>query len=122
MGRQPRSGDIPWLSAHSILNWIGGDTSMLAPLASKSRPFRRPCTYLAATAQFGTRLIPASDRVDTGARRMLILMVLQPSSLEFNQLGNYGRDAPATRRITARVHTHDHLHGPAVWPVRGTRS
>jgi hypothetical protein len=29
MGRQPRSGDIPWLSAHSILNWIGGDTSML---------------------------------------------------------------------------------------------
>jgi len=29
MGRQPRSGDIPWLSAHSILNWIGGDISML---------------------------------------------------------------------------------------------
>ena len=25
MGRQPRSGDSPWLSAHSILNWIGGD-------------------------------------------------------------------------------------------------
>src|SRR5213078_4486649 len=29
MGRQPRSGDFPWLSAHSILNWIGGDISML---------------------------------------------------------------------------------------------
>jgi hypothetical protein len=29
MGRQPRSGDIPWLSAHSILNWIGGDALML---------------------------------------------------------------------------------------------
>jgi len=29
MGRQPRSGDIPWLQAHSILNWIGGDTPML---------------------------------------------------------------------------------------------
>jgi hypothetical protein len=37
MGRQPRSGDIPWLSAHSILNWIGGDTSMLILLLGKSR-------------------------------------------------------------------------------------
>jgi hypothetical protein len=36
MGRQPRSGDIPWLSAHSILNWIGGDTSMLILLLGKS--------------------------------------------------------------------------------------
>src|SRR5207244_11678341 len=36
MGRQPRSGDIPWLSAHSILNWIGGDTSMLDPSAQMS--------------------------------------------------------------------------------------
>ena len=39
MGRQPRSGDIPWLSAHSILNWIGGDVSMLAPFWRKSRFF-----------------------------------------------------------------------------------
>ena len=31
MGRQPRSGDFPWLSAHSILNWIGGDRSMVDP-------------------------------------------------------------------------------------------
>jgi hypothetical protein len=36
MGRQPRSGDFPWLSAHSILNWIGGDTSMLDPCAQMS--------------------------------------------------------------------------------------
>src|SRR6266566_1385776 len=36
MGRQPRSGDFPWLSAHSILNWIGGDTSMLDPSAQMS--------------------------------------------------------------------------------------
>jgi hypothetical protein len=36
MGRQPRSGDFPWLSAHSILNWIGGDTSMLDPFVKKS--------------------------------------------------------------------------------------
>jgi hypothetical protein len=36
MGRQPRSGDIPWLSAHSILNWIGGDTSMLDLLCQMS--------------------------------------------------------------------------------------
>ncbi len=32
MGRQPRSGDIPWLSAHSILNWIGGDTYYANPV------------------------------------------------------------------------------------------
>jgi hypothetical protein len=37
MGRQPRSGDIPWLSAHSILNWIGGDVSMLDPFPRMSR-------------------------------------------------------------------------------------
>ena len=37
MGRQPRSGDIPWLSAHSILNWIGGDNSMLVLFTRKSR-------------------------------------------------------------------------------------
>jgi len=36
MGRQPRSGDFSWLSAHSILNWIGGDTSMVAPMPQKS--------------------------------------------------------------------------------------
>jgi len=36
MGRQPRSGDIPWLSAHSILNWIGGDISMLFLFGLKS--------------------------------------------------------------------------------------
>jgi hypothetical protein len=36
MGRQPRSGDIPWLSAHSILNWIGGDIYILDPSAEKS--------------------------------------------------------------------------------------
>jgi Na+/proline symporter len=36
MGRQPRSGDIPWLSAHSILNWIGGDIYMLILSAGMS--------------------------------------------------------------------------------------
>jgi len=36
MGRQPRSGDIPWLSAHSILNWIGGDALMLILFSTKS--------------------------------------------------------------------------------------
>src|SRR5258707_10774342 len=37
MGRRPRSGDISWLPAHSILKWIGGDTYMLDPLHGKSR-------------------------------------------------------------------------------------
>src|SRR5260221_5298923 len=37
MGQRPRSGDIPWLPAHSILNWIGGDTSMLDLSLAKSR-------------------------------------------------------------------------------------
>src|SRR5450631_3025611 len=41
MGRQPRSGDIPWLSAHSTLNWIGGDNFMLDPFAQKSRVLSR---------------------------------------------------------------------------------
>jgi hypothetical protein len=41
MGRQPRSGDIPWLSAHSTLNWIGGDKFMLDPFAQKSRVLSR---------------------------------------------------------------------------------
>jgi hypothetical protein len=45
MGRQPRSGDIPWLSAHSILNWIGGDTHMLILLIGKSRV---SCKFLQA--------------------------------------------------------------------------
>ena len=36
MGRQPRSGDIPWLSAHSTLNWIGGDIYMLILWGVKS--------------------------------------------------------------------------------------
>jgi hypothetical protein len=36
MGRRPRSGDIPWPPAHSILNWIGGDIYMLVPLMAKS--------------------------------------------------------------------------------------
>jgi hypothetical protein len=39
MGRQPRSGDIPWLTAHSILNWIGGDTAMLILFTAKSRGY-----------------------------------------------------------------------------------
>jgi len=38
MGQLPGSGDISWLPAHSILKWIGGDTSMLDPLAVKSSP------------------------------------------------------------------------------------
>jgi hypothetical protein len=41
MGRQPRSGDIPWLTAHSILNWIGGDISMVTLLSRKSRTMCR---------------------------------------------------------------------------------
>ena len=48
MGRQPKSGDIPWLSAHSILNWIGGDKSMLVLFWLKSsamcRNLRRTVT------------------------------------------------------------------------------
>jgi hypothetical protein len=36
MGQRPRSGDIPWLPAHSILKWIGGDISMLDPLGRMS--------------------------------------------------------------------------------------
>lgn len=38
MGQLPGSGDISWLPAHSILKWIGGDISMLDPLAMKSSP------------------------------------------------------------------------------------
>jgi hypothetical protein len=41
MGRQPRSGDIPWLTAHSILNWIGGDVFMVTPFTAKSRDICR---------------------------------------------------------------------------------
>jgi len=37
MGRQPRSGDLSWLSAHSILNWIGGDIYMVDPWGEMSR-------------------------------------------------------------------------------------
>ena len=37
MGRQPRSGDLSWLSAHSILNWIGGDIYMVDPSNLMSR-------------------------------------------------------------------------------------
>ncbi len=38
MGQPPGSGDISWLPTHSILKWIGGDTSMLDPFAVKSSP------------------------------------------------------------------------------------
>jgi hypothetical protein len=37
MGRQPKSGDFSWLSAHSILNWIGGDVYILIPSPQMSR-------------------------------------------------------------------------------------
>jgi len=37
MGRQPKSGDFSWLSAHSILNWIGGDVYMVIASAQMSR-------------------------------------------------------------------------------------
>src|ERR1700685_2134827 len=50
MGRQPRSGDIPWLSAHSILNWIGGDSSMLVLFGGKSRGM---CRFLQGPANTG---------------------------------------------------------------------
>src|SRR5436309_1331623 len=46
MGRQPRSGDIPWLSAHSILNWIGGDVSMLILSRPKSSVICRNVAWL----------------------------------------------------------------------------
>ena len=39
MGRQPRSGDIPWLSAHSILNWIGGDTYYANPVSAEVKEY-----------------------------------------------------------------------------------
>src|SRR5215470_16074458 len=39
MGQRPRSGDFPWLPAHSILNWIGGDISMLDPSNRMSSPY-----------------------------------------------------------------------------------
>lgn len=38
MGQRPGSGDISRLPTHSILKWIGGDTSMLDPFAVKSSP------------------------------------------------------------------------------------
>jgi len=43
MGQPPGSGDISWLPAHSILKWIGGDTSMLDPLLRMSRAFLSSC-------------------------------------------------------------------------------
>src|ERR1017187_7482291 len=72
MGRQPRSGDIPWPSAHSILNWIGGDSSMLFLFWLKSRPIcrnlRRGVAKLATKSQplvsmgLGMAVIPVSFR------------------------------------------------------------
>jgi hypothetical protein len=53
MGRQPRSGDIPWLSAHSILNWIGGDTYYPTPLRLKVKGITGRFLF-AMTAQNGT--------------------------------------------------------------------
>jgi hypothetical protein len=82
MGRQPRSGDIPWLSAHSILNWIGGDTYYPTPLRLKvkwgndrirSAKFRSPNRTDRAP------LAPAA--IDMDPARVLILLVLQPSLL-----------------------------------------
>ena len=34
---------ISWLPAHSILKWIGGDSSMLDPLLTMSRAFLSSC-------------------------------------------------------------------------------
>jgi hypothetical protein len=57
MGRQPRSGDIPWLSAHSILNWIGGDTAILNLFAAKSRNIYRNLRMLNDTTLVSTAAI-----------------------------------------------------------------
>ncbi len=46
MGREPKSGDFSWLPAHSILNWIGGDVFILAPVMGKSRDSSKKLTEI----------------------------------------------------------------------------
>jgi hypothetical protein len=41
---------LPWLPAHSILNWIGGDISMLDPIAWMSSPYSIQISWLILTA------------------------------------------------------------------------
>ena len=72
MGRQPRSGDFPWLSAHSILNWIGGDTSMLDPSVQMSSILS--FIFLIACGWISEAEI-ASACVDSSSFEMLALTV-----------------------------------------------
>src|SRR5437763_9043304 len=41
---------LPWLPAHSILNWIGGDISMLDPIAWMSSPYSIQVSWVIFTA------------------------------------------------------------------------
>jgi len=79
MGRQPRSGDFPWLSAHSILNWIGGDTSMVDRFSQKSSTVLRSgefelereefhCGIKSCVHRSTSKILPANARfcVDRG--------------------------------------------------------
>ena len=85
MGRQPRSGDIPWLSAHSILNWIGGDTYYPTPLRPKVKWDNDKIRSAKFRSPKGTDRAPLEPlepaMIDMDPARMLILLVLQPSSL-----------------------------------------
>jgi hypothetical protein len=73
MGRQPRSGDSPWLSAHSILNWIGGDIPMLDRLSQKSSVLSS--ILLKGLDNYGEVRSATAVCVDTKPCRMLGLMV-----------------------------------------------
>src|ERR1700687_3036248 len=111
MGRQPRSGDSPWLPAHSILKRIGGDTSMLDPLSQKSSVLslipQKSLTIVLKYAPSWT-LVSFWDSacVDTKPCRMLGLMVsCSPLSLEilsstrFLSNSRHGRNAQTSRGI-----------------------
>src|SRR5215472_2236699 len=62
MGRQPRSGDFPWPSAHSILNWIGGDKYMLALFWTKSSLMCKNLRICDLTPLFSMALLSVLDR------------------------------------------------------------
>ncbi len=78
MGRQPRSGDIPWLSAHSILNRIGGDNLNARPAEAEVKPSLKACEI--GVDNYGkTRLKiarSAHSGIDTDPCKVLVLLVL----------------------------------------------
>lgn len=66
MGRQPRSGDFPWLSAHSILNWIGGDTQYANPVSDEVKTYMQESAISALNQAFSVApiaLFIAMERV-----------------------------------------------------------